>query len=204
MLSSPVPSELLILRHAEVYNPKDIVYGRLPRFGLSRIGREQAARAARFLSSRTIAAVYSSPLLRARQTARVVAAEHPNAPMHLARALVEVRTGYQGSPNTILKPGFSFYEPLQSPGDESMQDVLERLERFARLLLRRHRGETILLVSHADPIAILRLGLERRPLTVENLHRTVYPARASLLQVQVGPEEPPRLTYFDIPGEGPT
>jgi broad specificity phosphatase PhoE len=78
------------------------------------------------------------------------------------------------------------------------------LLRFVRLLVRRHAGRTVVLVSHADPIAILRMGLEGTPLTVPNLHRTVYPARASLLQVEIGPVEPPRLTYFDIPGEGPT
>ena len=195
---------MLILRHAEVHNPKDIVYGRLPRFGLSEKGRRQAALAGRFLSARTLAAIYTSPLLRARQTATTVATHHPEAPMHVARALVEVRTGYQGSPNTILKPGFSFYEPLKSPDDESMQAVLDRLLGFARLLVRRHRGEAVLLVSHADPIAILRLGLEGMPLTAENLHRTVYPARASLLQVQVSAAPIPRLTYFDLPGEGPT
>jgi probable phosphoglycerate mutase len=204
MLSSPVPSELLVLRHAEVHNPKDIVYGRLPRFGLSRQGRAQALRAARFLSGRTLAAIYTSPLLRARQTARIVAQEHPDVPLHLARPLIEVRTGYQGSPNSILKAGFSFYEPLKAPDDETMEDVRARLLAFARTLLRRHAGKSVLLVSHADPIAILRLALEGTPLTVQNLHRTVYPARASVLQVQVGPAESPRLTYFDIPGDGPT
>lgn len=193
-----------MLRHAEVYNPKDIVYARLPRFGLSAKGREQAALAGHFLSSRPISAIYSSPMLRARQTARIVAQSHPLVPFHLARSLLEVKTGYQGSPNTILKPGFSFYDPLKSPGDETMEEVLQRLLRFARIIVRRHAGQTVLLVSHADPIAILRLGLEGTALTVANLHNTVYPARASLLQVQVEAWPSPRLTYFDIPGEGPT
>ena len=46
-----------------------------------------------------------------------------------------------------------------------------------RGLTRRHAGQRVAIVSHADPIAILRLGLERRPLTTEALHATVYPAR---------------------------
>jgi broad specificity phosphatase PhoE len=199
-----VPSELLVLRHAEVHNPKAIVYGRLPRFGLSVKGRAQAELAARFLSVRMLDAIYCSPLLRARQTARAVAAYHPGVPFHLNRSLLEVGTGYEGSSNSIYKPGFSFYEPLKEPGDETMQDVQDRLLRLVRLLVRRHAGRSMLLVSHADPIAILRMGLEGTSLTVPNLHSVVYPARASLLQVQIGPVEPPRLTYFDIPGEGPT
>lgn len=193
-----------MLRHAEVHNPRDIVYGRLARFGLSTRGRDQAERAGRFLAARPIAAIYTSPLLRARQTAALVSAYHPNAPVRISPAVIEVKTGYQGSPNSILKPGFSFYHPRFSPEDETMLDVHNRMLRFVSKLARRHMGSAAVVVSHGDPIAILRLGLEGRELISEELHRTVYPARASLLQVQILPDEPVRLSYFDIVGDGPT
>jgi broad specificity phosphatase PhoE len=109
-----------------------------------------------------------------------------------------VRTGYQGSPNSILVPGFSFYEPLKAPGDETMAQVFERMLRFLQLAVRRHGGETIVAVSHADPIAIMRVGLETRQLTATNLHTTVYPERASVTQITVGPDQPLGLTYFDV------
>src|SRR5688500_10709904 len=38
---------LLLVRHAEVYNPDQILYGRLPRFRLSDVGQQQAERLAR-------------------------------------------------------------------------------------------------------------------------------------------------------------
>lgn len=192
-----------MLRHAHVHNPQDIVYGRLPRFRLSDRGRRQAELAGRFLAGRSVAALYTSPLLRARQTAAIVARCLPGTPVRQSRALLEVRTSYQGSPNAIIKPGFSFYEPLKDPGDESMEAVFTRLARFLQRVVRRHAGQTVVAVTHADPIAILRVGLAGLPLTASNLHHTVYPARASVTYVRLLPGEPPRLSYFDIIGEGP-
>lgn len=196
---------ILALRHAEVHNPKDIVYGRLPRFGLSPRGRAQAELAGRFLLARPIAAIYTSPLLRARQTATIVARYHQHLRVRTSRALLEVRSGYQGEPNAIYQqPDFSFYEPLSDPADESMAGVCDRMLGFLSTLARRHVGETVLFVSHADPITIMRLGLEGEPLTVPHLHSAVYAARASVLQIYIDAISPPRLTYFDVVGEGPT
>jgi len=198
ILTAPFPTTILAIRHAEVHNPKDIVYGRLPHFGLSRLGRQQAEATARFLDARPISAIYSSPLLRARQTARILSRYHPRLVPRTARALVEVRTSYQGSPNSILKPGFSFYEPLKVPSDESMQQVFDRMLRFVRLLVRRHTGGSVVMVSHADPIAILRVGLEGLALTAANLHSTVYPDRGSVTQILIGHDQGLRLSYFEI------
>src|SRR5438874_3906508 len=70
---------LLLMRHAEVHNPEDILYGRLPRFGLSELGKQQAEVTARALAEEPISTFYTSPQLRARQTARILAAPHPGA-----------------------------------------------------------------------------------------------------------------------------
>src|SRR5690348_15220277 len=64
------------IRHGEVWNPDGIVYGRLPRYGLSARGRAQAAELAGALAREPIRAVSASPLLRARQTAAILAEPH--------------------------------------------------------------------------------------------------------------------------------
>ena len=46
-----------LLRHGEVHNPDKILYGRLPGYFLSDLGKEMAERAASVLVSRDIAAV---------------------------------------------------------------------------------------------------------------------------------------------------
>ena len=196
------PTTVLVVRHAEVHNPRDILYGRLPRFRLSARGKEQAHQTARFISTRPLTALYSSPLLRARQTARILLEYQPKLRMHTAHDLIEVGTSYQGSPNSILKPGFSFYDPVRDESDETMAQVRDRMLSVLRRLIRRHVGQVFAVVSHADPIAILRLGLEGRELNNANLHSTVYPARASVLQIALEPDREISLSYFDIVGKG--
>jgi probable phosphoglycerate mutase len=197
ILTAPLPTELLLVRHAEVHNPENIVYGRLPRFRLSASGHEQAKLAARFVAARPVAAIYSSPLLRARQTAAIVSQYHPRVPVRRAAELIEVRTGYQGEPNSILKKGFSFYEPKNQPDDETIQDVFDRMIKFARRVVRKHAGRAVVAVSHGDPIAIFRIGLERRSLSSAELHATVYPTRGSINQISIRADRYPLLAFFN-------
>ncbi|HZC42075.1 MAG TPA: histidine phosphatase family protein, partial [Streptosporangiaceae bacterium] len=54
-----------LLRHGEVHNPRDVLYGRLPGYRLSEDGRVMAKAAADFLAGRDVAVLLSSPLERA-------------------------------------------------------------------------------------------------------------------------------------------
>ena len=63
-----------LARHGEAHNPSELLYGRLPRVRLSPEGRRQAQALADFLAPRPLAAIYSSPMLRARRTADAVLA----------------------------------------------------------------------------------------------------------------------------------
>src|SRR5699024_723075 len=65
-----------LLRHGEVYNPDGILYGRLPGFGLSEQGQQQAKSVADTLATHDLAHVVASPLQRAQETARPVAERH--------------------------------------------------------------------------------------------------------------------------------
>jgi broad specificity phosphatase PhoE len=58
-----------LLRHGEVWNPDNILYGRLDGFPLSPRGEEQAKAAAEYLATHDIGYLVSSPLERAVQTA---------------------------------------------------------------------------------------------------------------------------------------
>ena len=65
-----------VLRHGEVYNPKGILYGRLPGFHLSETGQAQARTVADSLAGHDITHVVASPLQRAQETAGPIAAAH--------------------------------------------------------------------------------------------------------------------------------
>jgi len=187
----------MFVRHAEVYNPKDILYGRLPGFRLSENGRRQAHRTGRFISGRPVSVIYTSPLARARETAEILSGYQPSAPVQISRRLIEVRTSYQGSPNSILKPGFSFFEPVRDPNDETMQGIFDRLSSFLQAAIQKHGGSTVVAVSHADPISVLWTGLEQRQLTPACMRETVYPARSSVTQVVTRSGKVLSLTYFN-------
>jgi broad specificity phosphatase PhoE len=70
-----VPTVVHLLRHGEVQNPNGILYGRLPGYHLSELGRKMADRVAEYLTDQgnDIAAVISAPLERAQETAEIIA-----------------------------------------------------------------------------------------------------------------------------------
>src|SRR5438477_13007730 len=109
-MALPVTTTILLVRHADVHNPDDIVYGRLPNFGLSATGREEAARTAAALADTPIAALYSSPQQRAQETAAIIAAAHPALTIQITNLLDEVKTGWQGTPNRIMaEKNYNYY-----------------------------------------------------------------------------------------------
>ena len=57
-----------LVRHGEVYNPAGLLYGRLPDYHLSELGREMAERVAEHLRDRDIVHLRCSPLERAQET----------------------------------------------------------------------------------------------------------------------------------------
>ncbi len=189
---------IYLVRHGTVDNPRDILYGRLPRFALSSHGIEQAIRTSRILGNTPVAAIYTSPRLRARQTALVLRGNQPDVPVRVSRLLDEVRTSYQGSNSAALGRDFNFYEPKHDPSDETIEDIYRRMVRLIRRLRRRHEGESVVCVSHGDPIIIARTGLAGLPLVFANLRQDGYPAPASLsiLRFQTDAEQP-ELSYVD-------
>jgi broad specificity phosphatase PhoE len=71
-----VASQVHLVRHGEVFNPDGILYGRLPGFGLSKLGHRMAQSAADDLATRgrTVSALRVSPLQRTRESAAPIAA----------------------------------------------------------------------------------------------------------------------------------
>ena len=201
---------LFLIRHTDVENPEDILYGRLPRFGLSELGLRQAEVTARVLADEPIAAFYSSPRLRARQTVQIMALLHPGVPVHFTRLLDEVRTSWQGRPHSELEEiTFDFYGKPLGPSDEKLAEVWSRVERFIRRVRTRHAGEMVAAVSHGDPVILARAYYSGMPITVESLRRpNVYPGKGSILRLSFaadpGETYPFSLEYYDPNGdEGP-
>jgi probable phosphoglycerate mutase len=198
-------TSIIFLRHAEVHNPKAIYYGRLPRFHLSEDGRQQAQAAAEALRNKPLAAIYTSPRLRARQTAQVIQSLHPSVPLHTSNFLDEVYTPFDGMTQLeLLARDWDLY--TDTPGHyETPQDVLARVQRFSSRTRKRHAGKCTVAVTHGDVICFLLLWLDCKPIGMEGrvyipaiCITDDYPAPASFVTLAYhtnDPDEMPEFTY---------
>jgi broad specificity phosphatase PhoE len=165
-----------LARHGEAHNPGNVLYGRLPRVRLTAEGRRQAQAIADVVRHRPLAAIYSSPMLRARRTADAVLAVHPE----LGRVrqdvdLTEVRTGWEGEPIASLERiDWDFYTHPRRPEDESLSTIQRRMQRWLDRMLRRHAGSEVLGVSHGDPILVLVATLSGLPLEPRRIFPRPY------------------------------
>jgi broad specificity phosphatase PhoE len=132
------------------------IQGRRHNPPLARLGVRQSEATRDFLAIRPVEHCYSSPLLRAMQTATIVAAPHGLAPEPL-EALTECDVGrWEGLDwQTVRYLDAEGYQRFHAnpaafgyPGGESFRDVYERVAPALDQLLRQHAGESILVVGH--------------------------------------------------------
>ena len=156
------------------------------------------------MAEQPLQALYFSPLLRARQTALAIADTTRLTP-RTDRNLLEVRTTYQGVPLADIGD-FNLYEPMADPQDETIEEVRDRILKFSRTALTRHRGQMIAAVSHGDPVVILHAYYMGFPMRLSSLRApNFYPERASVTRYDFPPEgftlDPARvrISYYEPP-----
>lgn len=157
------PTRISFVRHGRVHNPQKIIYGRLPRFRLNDQGAIEARAAAKRLKNARLAALYSSPMLRARQTAREILSYHNGLRLRVSSLINEVCSPYQGRPNAeadrvnwnlYAGTGCDFEQPTAIAG---------RVARFIGRSRRRYPGRQVAAVTHGDVIAftvLWAMGIE--------------------------------------------
>ena len=201
-----VPTTVLLLRHGVTEHTLAKLFcgtgGSDP--GLVDEGREQAARAADWLSRHgPIDAVVTSPLRRTRETAQVVADEL-GLEVSVEEGLAEAAFGSWDA--------LSFAEVLErypaeleawlqdtsaSPpgGGESFDAVSQRAVAARDRLLAEYAGRTVLAVSHVTPIKMLVRSALAAPMHV--IFRMEL-APASVTTIQWWPDGTPALRGFSV------
>ena len=175
------------MRHGRVHNPEKIFYGRLPGFALSSKGLREARCAAQTLSHEPLAAVYTSPLLRARQTASAIQACHKHLRIRTSTLLNEVYSPYEGLPTNVVDAlGGDVYSGT-APPYEQPQDIIRRVQKFVRRIRKHFAGRQVVAVTHGDVITFMLLwayDLPAKPKYKRNLSiaglSDRYPATASM------------------------
>jgi broad specificity phosphatase PhoE len=158
-VTSDAPTVLYLIRHgateANLSSPPRI-QGRRSNPPLARLGVRQAEATRDFLAIRPIDHCYCSPLLRAVQTATIVASPHGLSPVSLP-ALTECDVGrWEGLDWATVRArdpeGYQRFHGNPAafgyPDGESIAQVHERAAPAIDELLRVHAGESILVVAH--------------------------------------------------------
>jgi probable phosphoglycerate mutase len=160
---------ILLARHGETdWNSERRWQGHVDR-PLNDAGREQARQLADSLADREIGAVYSSDLLRAQETAGIVA-EKIGLTVEVDPGLREVDVGdWSGRVHHELEgidpQGFRRWQEGGKGwnGGESYEQMGERVVAAVTRIAERHPGDTILIVTHGGSIRACRAtaaGLE--------------------------------------------
>jgi broad specificity phosphatase PhoE len=159
-----------LLRHGEVHNPERILYGRLPGFGLSDLGIRQAEQVAAYLRDHDVVHVAASPLLRAQQTAKPIAAMH-GVDVVTDEGLIEADNVFEGSrvsvgDGALRDPRIwpKLRNPFRPSWGEPYRDIADRMLAAVHRARRRAAGHEAVCVSHQLPIWTLRRYLDQRRL----------------------------------------
>lgn len=159
-----------LMRHGEVENPSGILYGRLPGYHLSELGRKMADRVAEHLAGRDITHVVASPLERAQETATPVAQAH-GVELGSDARLIEAGNVFQGKTfgvgdGALRKPANwrHLTNPFRPSWGEPYIDQVVRMTKVLDAAAAAARGHEAVLVSHQLPIWTVRSYVERRRL----------------------------------------
>ncbi len=152
---------VIFLRHGQAKNNVErILAGRTKGFPLTELGIEQAQQIGNFLKSFNVSKIYCSPIERAEHTAKIVA-DSVGLGCTVDERLTEIDMGsfsgmhydemFKKHGNVFLK----FYQNhpvVEENGIETFASVKNRVLDMVSHCSQKHDGETILLVTHMDPI----------------------------------------------------
>ena len=160
-------TELVLVRHGETeWTERGLLHGGRLDSPLSPIGKHQARLAARRLEGEDFAALFSSPLGRAMQTAEIIGEALGLIP-EPQEGFREYKFGWmEGKPKTIFEPdgtGPLFIKPLitlsilltgERPGEFNT-----RVLRAVQDIVDRHPADRILVVTHWGVLSLIMAAL---------------------------------------------
>jgi probable phosphomutase (TIGR03848 family) len=196
---------LLLVRHGVTPTTGKVLPGRAAGLHLSDEGRKQAdAAAQRIARVPKIAAIYSSPLERARETAAPLARAR-RMPIRIERGLLECDFGgWTGRKLDELrkKPEWDVVQRHPSafrfPDGESFTEMQARITGALARLVAQHPGRVVVAVSHADPIKAAVAHALGMPL---DLFQRVVIGTASITAIAYGRTDSSVLTVNSVDGD---
>jgi probable phosphoglycerate mutase len=155
------PTRILLIRHGiNDYVKTHRLAGRTPGVHLNEEGIAQAQALAQRLANEKIAAIYTSPMERAQETAEPLA-QRLNLALSLEPGVLETDCGeWTGGKIEELSKTDTWRQlqvypsGVRLPGGESFTEIQARMVATLDALREKHAHQTIAVVSHADPIRL--------------------------------------------------
>ncbi|MDQ2697221.1 MAG: histidine phosphatase family protein [Actinomycetota bacterium] len=165
-----MPADRLhLVRHGEVHNPRRVLYGRLPGFGLSVDGRRMARQAADYVHSleRPVAALVCSPLQRTRESAEPFTEVFGLDPV-VDERVIEPTNVFEGRrmARALINPWNwrHLTKPALPSWGEPYADVVGRMNAAMSKAWDAADSGDVVVVSHQLPIWITHLAVAGLPL----------------------------------------
>ena len=178
-----------------------MLYGRLPGYHLSELGRQMADRVAEHLAERDITHVVASPLERAQETATPIAKAH-GLDLATDERLIEAENVFQGKTfgvgdGALRKP--ANWKHLTNPfrpswGEPYVEQVVRMMGGARTRRGTRRAGTRRCCVSHQLPIWIVRSFVERRRLWHDPRKRQCTLASLTTLHLPAATRSSPSAT----------
>ncbi len=179
-----------IVRHGQSkWNKKGLLQGQANP-PLSEVGKKQAIRLACVIKKLPINIIYTSDLLRAQETASIIAKES-NLPIYTSSSLREQYLGlFEGKPysfwneqyNKISNKYFALSDEKKllfklSEDMESDKEAIERFISFLREISNRHKNKNILIVTHGSILRYFLISIgfgTYEEISVDAVENTAY------------------------------
>jgi probable phosphomutase (TIGR03848 family) len=198
-------SVVLLVRHGLTPTTGVKLPGRAPGLHLSDEGRRQAdAAAERIGKIGKIAAVYCSPITRARETAQPIGRVVKRA-LRIDRDLADLDIGEwtgMSLKQAARRPEWETVQRSPStfrfPGGESFPEMQTRMTTALGRIVARHPGQIVVAVSHADPIKAAVAQALGTPL---DLFQRIMIAPASVTVVSYRRGGPSVITVNSLSGD---
>ncbi|PRZ39080.1 broad specificity phosphatase PhoE [Antricoccus suffuscus] len=156
-----------LVRHGEVFNPHDILYGRLPGYHLSDTGKQMAQVLGEHFRGMDVTYLVSSPLDRARETSAPIA-DALGLDVATDRRLIEAENQFEGTRFKFRKDGAlrnvanwrKLVNPFRPSWGEPYAEIASRMNAAINDAYEKARGHEAVCVSHQLPIWTARQAIE--------------------------------------------
>lgn len=172
---APPMLEIILVRHGQTdWNRDRRVMGARP-IPLNTQGKREITQMAQLLSDVEFEIIYTSPLMRAFQTSRILSRGR-SVKVEKVPEIQEIdygewvgRTFEDISKEKMFKTYYASPKEAQAPGGEKMTEVIKRGVSFIETLKKKHKDGRVVVVSHAD--VIKSILIHYMDLDLNDLHK---------------------------------